>query len=701
MQNLEKLCKELDILENRLLENKYKAKSLRDYLELFFIEQLGYSIVDSPEDSKDDKKFLKNMLLKYYKKYNVNESVKEDCNELKRKLNIWSHYKNKELWNKELKKFFKQFRVLIYNLTWYECILVDKNNDDIYSIENYNLDKMQEKAVLSEDKYTLVNAWPGTWKTYLIVVRILNEIFKNNNKKIYSLSFTNKSADELRERIDDKIFDTNLWIYRNNIFTWTIHSFSLNVMKDYYKYRHKKFDYVIIDEKELDELKDIIKNKHELNEYLNSQKLLTFDNIINLFIELINSDKKFQIFIKDYIDEIIIDEAQDLDSEQYNILKLLETYIKGLKLFFVADQRQNIYGFRGWSLENIEVIEKQSIFNLEYSYRCPSRILNFVNKFKFVDCENYKLKNAVGKKGNMYFKEFKSMADEANLIARLIKWKEDTIGLNNIAILYTNCYYFENILKALNLYKIPFKVFGGNTILHREIRILKDILNFIYDSKMESHFLNNIQRYFINKVEWKNIEEILQYKWKQSLWYTNLFHILNFIKVYKKTNLGVLEIVMEFIKLIEKENIFWEKSIKIFNDFINTIEENISLDSFNVFKSSFSANDIRFNKYYYRTDELVKSEYYNEEINNYLTVSTIHSAKWLEWEEVIIPWMSQNSLPRYNPNADIVEINDERKKFYVACTRAKSNLYLTRSKLNTWNKHNQVSIFLKPLNSNI
>jgi DNA helicase II / ATP-dependent DNA helicase PcrA len=689
MQDLKKICEDLDNLENRLLENKYKAKSLRDYLELFFIEQLWNSV--------EDKNFLKFMLPVYYKKYNIDNSIREDCNKLIGKLNIWSHYKSKKLPNKELKKYFKWFRSLIYNFTWYECLLVDKNNDDTYSIENYNLDEMQEKAVLVEDKYTLVNAWPGTWKTYLIVVRILNEIFKNNNKKIYSLSFTNNAADELKERIDEKIFDTNLWIYRNNIFTWTIHSFSLNVMKDFSKYRNKKFDYVIIDEKELDEIKDIIKNKNELKEYLDNHKLLTFDNIINKFIEIISNDKKFQTFIKNYIDEIIIDEAQDLDIQQYNILKLLKTYIKDLKLFFVGDQRQNIYGFCGWSLENIEVIEKKSVFTLEYSYRCPTKILNFVNKFKFIDCENYQLKNSEGKLGNIYYSEFENMIDEANWIAWLIKTKEDSIGLNNMAILYTNCYYFEKILKALNSYEIPFKVFGGKTVLQREIKILKDILNFIYEGNEESHFLNNIQRYFINKIEWKNIEEILKYKWKKSLKHINLFHIINFIKVHKETNLRLLEIVIEFIKLIEKENIFWEESIKIYNDFRKTIEENISLDSFNVFKSSFSVSDVRFNKYYYRTDELVKSEYYNVEIGNYLTVSTIHSAKWLEWEEVIIPWMSQNSLPRYNSNPDIVEIKEELKKFYVACTRTQNNLYLTRSKLNAWNKSNPISVFLKKI----
>jgi ATP-dependent exoDNAse (exonuclease V) beta subunit len=129
----------------------------------------------------------------------------------------------------------------------------------------------------------------------------------------------------------------------------------LYILKEYFKNNKEVFDYTIINDEEFKDIQKEFKNEELLiDKYLNEYNLLTFDKIIEKFIQIIKEDKNFQLFITNYLNEVIVDEAQDLDEKQYEILELLKKYNKDLKLFFVGDQRQNIYDFRGGSLNHIE-----------------------------------------------------------------------------------------------------------------------------------------------------------------------------------------------------------------------------------------------------------------------------------------------------------------------------------------------------------
>lgn len=688
------LYQQIENLHKTLLSNENKANELRKIYEKLFKILLGYS-------AKEIQHSLHDMINDYINEVNKYE-LQYICHSLRKDLNPWSHDNPNRLHNNELDGYFTKFKNIIQSLAG--IIYNETNQLKEFELSKLYLNEKQQKAVLSSSKITLVNAGPGTGKTYLIVGRVLNEINQRNDKKIFVLSFTNKASDELKHKIDEKIFSFNLAQFKKNIFTGTIHSFVLNTIQEYFSINNRSFDFIIIDELELKELQEEFgKNVQLVNQYLQDNKLLTFDKIINIFLKTIKNNEKFQQFISQYLDEMIIDEAQDLDKSQYEVLFFLNKYIKDLKLFFVGDQRQNIYAFKGGSLNNILDffhLEKDfALIELEYSYRCPQNTLTFVNQFGFNDCKNIPLKTANNNNGNILkIEEFDNMEEEGDWIAKLIQSKRRNASLLDISIIYSTTFYFKNILESLNAFKIPFKVMGGQYYLNRDIKLIRYILNLVYTSNKFA--LKNIQNHIIKtEIGTENIDDVLiplsdmNFEGKDN--YKHLSHILKFVKTNENTSKAILEILIDLIQSVESKKLFDIKFLDILLELKTIIENDLTLDKYEKFKLSFSPMHPKLGVFYSRSDEIVLSEYY-EDGKEFVTITTIHSSKGLEWDSVIIPGMSQDGFPRYFKYEDdkTKELPNELKKFYVACTRTKQNLYFTRSILNPRGYKKEKSIFL-------
>ena len=678
---IQSLYKELDTISKSLLSNEAKANDLRKLFEKLLHQML---------DTDPSKKHISlNDLIDEFIKKEQKYDLQYTFHSLRKDLNPWSHHTDEKLDEWDLKDYAARLKNIVRIITGEK----DHSDEDVikpFSLNDLTLNEKQKEAVLSKSKITLVNAGPGTGKTHLIVGRILEGINKDNNKKIFGLSFTNKASDELQHKVDNKIFLSTLIQFRNNITTGTIHSFALNFIQKYFEFKERIFDFIVIDEAELKDIKDEFENDKEcVEKYLTENKMLTFDKIISMFINTMKSNENFQNFISDKLNEIIVDEAQDLDKEQYEILSLLYTHIKDLKLFFVGDQRQNIYAFKGGSLNNIlEFFKNETDFamvGLGHSYRCPQNILYFVNHIDFNDCENIQLSNAAGNVGNrLTIEEFSDKEDEANWIAKLIKQKKDDgVKLNEIAIIWSNTFYFKEILEALNAYGISFKVFGGQYFINPHMRLLRLVLNLI--STNNGYALKAIQTFMIGEdLEGKDIQEVMiqlagmdPSKYKS---HRNLYHILKFIKEKQIAEQTPLDAVNDFIAFISKEKIFDEKVLELYYSFKMIIENDLTLDNYDKLKLAFTPNHPDFAQFYSRSDEIVPCE--NEDDGNFVTVTTVHSAKGLEWDNVIIPGMSQESFPRWFKDEDErkKEFPNEVKKFYVACSRSKQNLYFTRPK---------------------
>ena len=675
--------RDIDRISKSLLPNEAKANDLR---KLF--EKLLHSILATdPADKHINLNELINLFVKQEKRYDLQHI----CHRLRQDLNTWSHHNSNKLDGLVIKDYFTRFRNLLRDISGAKDIS-GVNEINTFTLDKLDLNKRQEEAVLSVAKITLVNAGPGTGKTYLIVGRILEEIRKNHEKKIFGISFTNKASDELQYKIENQIYTTDLVEYKDNISTGTIHSFALNMIRQYYKSEKRTFDFLVIDEVELKDIQKEFKNdKEKLKEYLSKNKILTFDEIINFFIKMMESDDGFQKFVADKLDEIIIDEAQDLDKLQYKILYLLYQNNKNLKLFFVGDQRQNIYAFKGGSLNNILEYFKDekdfSIVKLEHSYRCPQNILSLVNSLKFEDCPNGELHNAEGREGNkLTIEEYNDKEDEAKAIAKLIKSKQDQgVKLSEIAIIWSNTFYFKEILEALNAFKISFKVFGGQYFINPHIRLLRLILNLI--NTKNSYALKAIQNFFeYNELTGNDLNTVLS-----QLMDINLHNKENYKKLYTTLlfsknqqswkRLSPLDIVTNYMELTKKERLYNEEVLELFDRFKTIIENDLTLDNYDKLKLAFSPNHPEFSTFYSRSDEIVVSEFFKDK-SDFVTVSTVHSAKGLQWDNVIIPGMAQDSFPRWfaDDEEKRKELPNEMKKFYVACTRSKSNLYFTRPK---------------------
>lgn len=682
-------------LKKSLLNNENKANDLRK-----LYEKLCKTILEFPAD---ESLYTLHDLINLCVLKKNKPKMQYICHSLRKDLNPWAHDNPNTLSDEDLEIYFTKFINITNDLT--DIPLKETNDIKEFTLENLQLNDEQKKAVLSSNKLTLVNAGPGTGKTYLIVGRVLNELNKNNNKKIFALSFTNKASDELSHKIYEHTYTTNLAHLTNNIFTGTIHSFVLTVIQEYFHINDRVFDYNIVDDVEFKEIKEELENNENLiNQYLKDNKLLTFDNIIELFLKTIKNNENFQHFLSEYFEEIIIDEAQDLDKLQYEIIYLLKENIKNLKIFFVGDQRQNIYAFKGGSLNNIlDFFEDEKDFSfveLKYSYRCPQNTLSFVNKFDFNDTKNTPLQNAASNNGNyLQLEEFSSMKDEGNWVAKQINSSSDS--LSEVAIIYSNTFYFKNILESLNAYKIPFKVMGGQYYLNKDIRLIRHVLNYIYTNNKFA--LRSIQNILIKKeLDGNDLQDIIvslsdmNYQGNEN--YAVLYNILKFVKNYMQTDKPVLEILKLFIEYMNSNDIYHETLNDILSDLVSVLENDLTLEAYEKFKVSFSPMHPTLGVFYARSDEIVLSDYY-EDGQEFVTVTTIHSAKGLEWNTVIIPGMSQDAFPRYfKLDTDREkEMPNELKKFYVACTRTKKNLYFTRAVSNQWGYKKDKSIFLKYL----
>lgn len=235
------------------------------------------------------------------------------------------------------------------------------------------------------------------------------------------------------------------------------------------------------------------------------------------------------------------------------------------------------------------------------------------------------------------------------------------------------------------------------------------IVNLIYTNN--NHSLKSIQAFWINnELNGKNIDEILvplsDMNFTNKPSYQKLYKILKFVKSKQATKQSVLNIIVDFIAYTYKENIFDNNIISTYIKLQMVIENDLLLDNYDKFKLSFSPNHPELEQFYSRSDEIVKCDFAEE--NDFVTVTTIHSAKGLEWANVIIPGMAQDSFPRWfsDEKTKAEELPNELKKFYVACTRSKSNIYFTRPRNVTIksNKNGQyytfardISIFLKDL----
>ncbi len=613
------------------------------------------------------------------------------------------------------------------------------------------LNSEQLKAVKHNNGPLLILAGAGSGKTKVLTMRVANLINEYNVKpsEILAITFTNKAANEMKERIHNVLGSV-----ADNVRICTFHSFGLFILRREYEYIGYERNFTIIDsEDSLTLIKKILKEldkdanvynprairskisgaKNELidakkyslfantefekvveevyikyEEKLRLGNSFDFDDLLIAPIKIFRENKEVLEKYQNIFKYILIDEYQDTNEAQYILTKMIASKYRNICV--VGDPDQSIYSFRGSNYRNILNFEKDykeaSIIVLEKNYRSTSNILNAANDIiknnKNRKEKNLWTENGTGKK--ITYHRAENEKDEAYYVVKEIK-KLDC-PLSDIAVLYRTNAQSRNIEEALLRENIPFKVVGSFYFYNRkEIKDLIAYLKVIYNEKDDINLLRiiNVPKRKIGLKTIENLTDIASLKGISIYDAIESGKELEFKKLIEelkveKDNLSLTELVeLVLEKSGMKASLLEEK----------TMESEIRLENLEEFKSITRGFEEKYGvvslEEFLSEISLVSDveEYKNND--SVVTLLTVHSAKGLEFKNVFIIGLEEGIFPHKNSFDSTQDMEEERRLCYVAVTRAKNNLWLINAKkriLYGTESSNPESRFIKEIDEN-
>lgn len=520
----------------------------------------------------------------------------------------------------------------------------------------------QREVVLCNDKIINVNAGPGTGKTRLISYKILHYINSSssaNPEKIVALSFTNTAARELRTRFSS--LETMISLDKSDqydLYFGTIHKYCLYIIKQYYK---EQFDYQIIDDSEF-ELLQKQESGIGWRELRNIYKVLPIKGILDVFKELLDNED-FKQWIKNKITTIIIDESQDLSEVVYNIIDRLLLVIPSLKILLVGDPRQNIFGFLRGSYQNLQAFLQNREYTektLNLCYRCPQTVLDLANRL-FSETPNLRLRAAnIGRTDAVNRISRQYVSEEVEAVLENIKEICSDGNYSKCAILSSTTSTLIPFLDKLNEYNIPFRVCGGGKKVKESIKTYNYIAQVVLGEKDKPYPRRKIAERF-------GLSFRLS---KESFYNTELgMQILNIQKQYH--NQGTLS---RYDALCAIKHLLLQKHIGIAQEFDDLINLILGYDNIDEYMSAFVLGRDQYETFYEKATPTSSAGG-----NSYVVASTIHSAKGLEWDYVFLVGTTDEEFSSTTKRKDKISWDEEKRKMYVAITRAGKQLYITYS----------------------
>ena len=609
------------------------------------------------------------------------------------------------------------------------------------------LNDRQKEAVLHTEGPLLILAGAGSGKTRVLTHRIAylveeKGIFPGN---ILAITFTNKAANEMKERVDN-LLDGNI----NDIWMGTFHSvcvrilrrnidkigydrsFSiydrddqitvvkecikdLNLSKDMYKERSVLSVISSLKDKMTDP--DTYINQNYSDYYsrnvgeiyalyekkLKANNALDFDDLIIKTVELLKSNPDVLDYYQKKFKYIFVDEFQDTNKIQYKLVKLISERYRNICV--VGDDDQSIYGWRGADISNILDFEKDfpntKIIKLEQNYRSTKNILNVANHvIKNNSSRKEKKLWTDNEEGNQVVVESLLDSEEeayfvANKVEELIK---EGYKPSDFAILYrTNAQSrtFEEIFMRKS---IPYKIVGGLRFYDRKeikdiIAYLKLIQNPVDDISLKR--IINVPKRGIGNATLEKIEEYAN-EAGESIYSTllNVEKVPNLSTRAKNNLKSFVDMINKFMAMSEVMGLkeFLEEVVYGIG-YIKELEEEASieaqtrLDNIKEFISVAIDFEVRYPEGsledFLATISLLSDVDKTEDIDNSVTLLTVHSAKGLEFPIVFMVGMEEGLFPISRALDDETELEEERRLCYVAITRAEKSLFITHAKLRT------------------
>ncbi len=426
----------------------------------------------------------------------------------------------------------------------------------------------------------------------------------------------------------------------------------------------------------------------DYHEYKRANHLYDFDDIISQVVRHLKHNDTFRQLLQNQYRYIMVDEYQDTNIPQKELIDLI-CAPASVSLMVVGDDNQSIYAFRGANYENIllfgESYPEAKLIKLEQNYRSTPAVLDYINALSAQITLGYQKQLYSGASIEGVKPVFRRLSDEtkeARYIAdRIIELKSD-YDYQDFAILCRTSFQSNYIQLEFMERNIPFIVVGGIRFIER--RHIKDVLAFvkILYNPNDTIAWHRILTLFkgvgsvtatrltqaIN-ADNNSFESLLATSFaKKSPQLEPLYQMLSKASQAESVE-KIIELILEFympVLKINEDN--WRERSEDFRVLKNLATEHDSLDKFLENLALDPPNDSVAT-----AGDLEQGDADNDKV----TISTIHSAKGLEWPVVFVNSLVDGMTPHYRSLSDFEELEEERKLFYVACSRAKSRLFLT------------------------
>ena len=625
------------------------------------------------------------------------------------------------------------------------------------------LNDKQYEAVVNTEGPCLVIAGAGSGKTKVLTHKIAYLMGEKNILpwNILAITFTNKAAKEMKERIELLVGDAakDMWV-------GTFHSICVRILRKFIDRVGFESSFIIFDSSDqktmikqilkdlqLDDkiftdrsvMSEISNAKNEMLEpdtyavkahgdfrkekiaevYERYQKRLKennaidFDDIINYTIKILIENPDVLQYYSNKFEYVLVDEYQDTNKSQFTLVTMLAS--KHGNITAVGDNDQGIYSFRGADISNILNFEKDfpgtKIIKLEQNYRCTGNILKVANAVIKNNEVKYDKKlwteNDVGNLPKVFSAD--NEYDEGKYIAEQIEHliREEKYKYSDFAVLYRMNTQSRAIEEILRREDIPYKIVGGLKFYER--KEIKDIISYLrlVQNPADNLSLNRVINEPKRGIGKTSLDKIAQISEENNI---SMYQVIKNAEIYglNRVYLNSREFIdcMESIIAKKDELTISELVKKILKDTgytralenENTIEaENriANLEEFLNVAVEFEEESADNGLSDFLEGITLSSDLDNmEEAEESVTLMTLHSAKGLEFPVVFLVGMEEGIFPGYKSIGEQKELEEERRLCYVGVTRAKENLFLTNSKQRTTfgsTTHNPPSRFLQEI----
>ena len=599
-----------------------------------------------------------------------------------------------------------------------------------------NLNPAQLAAVLMTEKPVLVIAGAGSGKTRVIVHRVSYLIETGvDAQSILLLTFTRKASRGMLDRVETLLQDNRV----GNVTGGTFHSFAAFILRKYSNLVGLPNNFTIIDASDSEDIIDLIRTELKFNtkdkkfprkerihdiisyarnrnasisniiheqytglidyipdielifngytRYKTLSRILDFDDLIETLRDRLRDNLRFRESLQKQYQYIMVDEFQDTNIVQKEIVDFIAE--KHRRIMVVGDDSQSIYAFRGANYENIlrfpETYPECIVIKIEENYRSNQKVLDFTNSIIDNARIGYR-KRLFTRNSRQTVPVIRRVYDQQEealfIVDRIMELSEQNIPLNEIAILNRADWHNRYIQVEMSKRGIPYVVVGGfrfNERMH-----IKDIISYLRITYNPSDAVawHRVLKYIggVGQVtagsiisDFHNSGNPFSFEnFRQRKFHEELTLLGNMLAKASRAELSLnqkVEIIIEYYSPILKERAddYYTRmqDIAVLTDLSRKYRD---LDKF--------LSDFALDPPSKRVADQTKPLIDEGEEDGKVTISTVHSAKGLEWYAVFIPHALEGMFPS-NRATNIEEMEEERRLFYVACSRAKEELYVT------------------------